>query len=109
MANVESAHAIIFVENLSETRTSGLTVGSTSGAIHGSSFTTDSNSYTLNSVTARLGELTEADIFISVYTDNAGQPGTAIEQLSTVADISNSFNDYLFTPSNTVNLAADTT
>jgi hypothetical protein len=105
---VESASAITQVSNLSETRNNFLNVNNDQYV--GSSFTTDSNSYTLNSVTARFQEDTEANLFLNIFSDNSGVPGTLIGQLSPTQDIvTGSFNDYLFTPNSSVTLAANTT
>lgn len=109
LATLESAQAIIFVENLSETQATNLTIGS-GITDQGSSFTTNGNNYSLNSVTARLEEFSEGIFSINLHTDNSGEPGTVIEQLNTAENIlPGGFNNYLFTPSNSVNLDANTT
>ena len=108
LATLESAQAVIFVENLLESQ-NGFT-GIDSFLAIGSSFTTDNNNYTLNSVTASLEESTEGSFSINLHIDNSGEPGTIIQQLNTTEDILPSgFNNYLFIPSSSVNLDANTT
>jgi hypothetical protein len=104
---IAPARAVIQVSNLGEPNFSSLNV---SIFQLGSSFTTDNNNYTLNSITASLQEDTEGSIFFDIYTDDSGLPGTSIEKLTTTANIvSGSFNNYLFTPVNSINLTANTT
>jgi hypothetical protein len=108
LATVESASAITQVSNLSETLNSGF--GFDDSSYIGSSFTTDSNSYTVNSVTARFQEYTEVNLLLNIYSNNSGIPGTLVGQLSTNQNIlPGGYNDYVFTPNNSVTLAANTT
>ena len=108
LATIESAQAVIFVENLSEPLVAP--AGTLSTSPFASSFTTDNNSYTLNSVIASLNEGIESTLSINLHTDNGGEPGTIIEQLNTTENIlPGPLNNYLFTPSSTVNLNANTT
>ena len=108
LATIESAQAVVFVENLLEPQDFPFIVNSF--ASRSSSFTTDNNNYSLNSVIASLQEFSEGTFSINLYTDNGGEPGTIIEQLNTTEDILPvSFNNYLFTPAGTVNLNANTT
>jgi hypothetical protein len=112
LATVESASAITQVSNLSETQNGSSGVGDHGSGTQylGSSFTKDSNSYTLNSVTASFIEITEADLFLKIFSDNSGVPGTPVGQLSTNQNIlPGSINNYLFTPNSSVTLAANTT
>jgi hypothetical protein len=112
LGTVESASAITQVSNLSETQNSGWNVGDYGIGTQytGSSFTTDSDSYTVNSVTARFQELTEGNLFLNIFSDNSGLPGTLIGQLSTNQNIlPGSHNNYVFTPNSSVTLAANTT
>ena len=105
----ESAQAIMFVENLSEPTGSAIVLDNLI-SLGGSSFTTDGNNYSLNSVTARLFEITEDNFSFNLYTDDGGLPGIVIGELNTTADIVNAaFNDYLFTPNSSINLDANTT
>lgn len=111
LATIESAQALVFVENLSEplANNGGLTMSSS--FILGSSFTTDNNSYSLSSVTASLEEQVESVFSINLHTDNVGEPGVIIGQLNTTENILSqaSLNNYLFTPSSSINLDANTT
>lgn len=107
-ATVDSAHAIILTENLSQNNIDGWAIDNSQ--MIGSSFTTDNNSYTLNFVTARLQEFAEAPITIDLYSNNSGAPGTVIDGLTTTDDIaSGSYNNYDFTPSSSVSLDPNTT
>lgn len=105
---VEPVQAVVFVDNLSEPFASTASVDSS--LVYGSSFTTDNNSYILNSITAPLNELNESLFSINLHADNGDEPGTVIEQLNTTEDIlSSGFNNYLFTSSSSLNLSANTT
>ena len=105
---VESSQAVVFVHNLSEP--SAGSVLANSSDVFGSSFTIDSNNYTLNSITVPLGELNEGSFSINLHTDNTGEPGTIIENLITIEDIlPGGLNNYLFTPVGNVNLSSNTT
>jgi hypothetical protein len=55
-------------------------------------------------------EIAEADLFLKIFSNNSGVPGTLVGQLSTTQNISpDSFYNYVFTPNNSVTLAANTT
>lgn len=106
-SNTVPALAIIQVNNLGEQNFSSLNL---SMFQLGSSFTTDNSNYILNSITFNLQEETEGSIFFDIYTDDSGLPGISIEKLTTTANIlSGSFNNYLFTSANNINLNANTT
>ena len=90
----QQASAVTLVENLSEE-----TVGVDSlleNSWQGGSFTTGSGSYNLNSVTLLLQENTLGNLFVRLYTDNSGVPGTLITSFNVpaiVADLNeNTFN-----------------
>ena len=107
LANLESAQALIFVENLSEPSLGG--TGVNSSIVLGSSFTTDNNNYSLNFVTLPLEEIDESPFSINLHTDNGGDPGTVIGNLNTTEDIlPGSLNNYSFTPTGSVNLSFNT-
>jgi hypothetical protein len=107
LATVESASAMTQVSNLSEVQNNTWIIKNSQYI--GSSFTTDSNSYTLNSVTARFDEFAEANLYLNIFSDNSGIPGTLIGQLSPTQNIiPGNINNYVFTPNSPVTLAANT-
>ncbi|GAB4536591.1 MAG: hypothetical protein Tsb0014_24530 [Pleurocapsa sp.] len=108
-SGVDAAQALEFVSNFSEASgNDGVLLGSTFW--EGSSFTTDSDSYTLNAATLSLEEIIEGDLFIRLYDDNGGQPGSILSELTTSADIDGSPYDlYEFVPTFSVGLDPNTT
>ncbi|GAB4533783.1 MAG: hypothetical protein Tsb0014_19470 [Pleurocapsa sp.] len=105
---VDKVSALEFVSNFSEA--SGNTGARLYSIWQGSSFTTDSLSYTLNSATLSLRESQVGDLFISLYDDNSGRPGSIVSELTTSADIDDfPFDSYEFVPTFSVELTPNTT
>ncbi|MDJ0540749.1 MAG: choice-of-anchor R domain-containing protein [Microcystis sp. M53603_WE2] len=104
----QQASAVTLVENLSQGNTS-------TGAIsldswRGSSFTTGSSSYNLNSATLLFGENTaEPSLFLRLYSNSSGVPGTLITSFTNPASITTNLANNTFTLTTPQALAANTT
>jgi hypothetical protein len=105
----QQASAVTLVENLSQTNDNGATVNVT--AWTGSSFTTGSGSYNLESVTLLFQENT-ADLnklFVGLYGNNSGVPGTLITTFTNPASITTNVANNTFTLATSQALTANTT
>jgi len=104
----QQASAVTLVENLSE---STLTVGFIGFDFwQGSSFTTGSGSYNLNSATLLFREVTASpNLFVRLYSDNSGVPGTLITSFTNPASITTTLTNNTFTLTTPQALAANTT
>ncbi|MCZ8188987.1 MAG: PEP-CTERM sorting domain-containing protein [Microcystis sp. LE19-338.1B] len=104
----QQAYAVTLVENLSES-TDG-TAGINLDFWEGSSFTTGSSSYNLNSATLLLEQSTaSANLFVRLYSNNSGQPGTVITNFTNPASITTTLANNTFTLATPQALAANTT
>ena len=75
----------------------------------GSNFTTGIDSYQLTGVSLPLVAVTSsANFFVSLYSNNAGQPGSALTSFTPTTTIGSPAT-YAFTPNSSVTLAANTT
>ena len=104
----QQASAVTLVENLSQ---STLGVGFTEFDFwQGKSFTTGSGSYNLNSATLLFQELAASpNLFLRLYSDNSGQPGTVITNFTNPASITTTLANNTFTLTTPQALAANTT
>ena len=109
MALGQQASAVTLVENLSQTNDNGATVNVT--AWTGSSFTTGSGSYNLESVTLLFKENTADlnNLFVRLYGNNSGVPGTLITTFTNPASITTSLANNTFTLTTPQALTANTT
>ena len=105
----QQAYAVTLVENLSQSNsdTGGITFDY---LWQGSSFTTGSSSYNLNSATLLFQEFSAStDLFVRLYSDNSGQPGTVITNFTNPASITTTLANNTFTLTTPQALAANTT
>ncbi|WP_287735778.1 choice-of-anchor R domain-containing protein [Microcystis sp. M113S1] len=107
MALGQQASAVTLVENLTQSNSADGTVHST--AWTGSSFTTGSGSYNLESVTLLLQENTAGDLFVGLYGNNSGVPGTLITTFTNPGSITTSLANNTFTLATSQALTASTT
>jgi len=104
----QQAYAVTLVENLSQGTNS--TSGIELGIWQGSSFTTGSGSYNLNSATLLFQEFSAStDLFVRLYSDNSGQPGTVITNFTNPTPITTTLTNNTFTLATPQALAANTT
>ena len=103
----QQASAATLVENLSQPTNLGFQVKNNQWV--GSSFQTGNASYgyTLNSVTLRIGQSTLGSLFVKLYSNVVGNPGTEITSFN-VPSIGGT-NNYDFTLTNSQLLTANTT
>ncbi len=105
----QQAYAVTLVENLSQSNsdTGGITFDD---LWQGSSFTTGSSSYNLNSATLLFQEFSAStDLFVRLYSDNSGQPGTVITNFTNPTPITTTLTNNTFTLATPQALAANTT
>ncbi|MFM6405644.1 MAG: choice-of-anchor R domain-containing protein, partial [Microcystis sp.] len=104
----QQASAVTLVENLSQSNNG---VGAIRSSFwQGSSFTTGSSSYNLNSATLLFRENTAgANLFVRLYSNNSGQPGTVITNFTNPASITTTLANNTFTLTTPQALAANTT
>ena len=103
-----SAVSVTFVENLSQTNDNTASVKS--DAWTGSSFTTGSGSYKLESATLLLTEYAaDANLFVRLYSNNGGKPGTQITSFTKPGSITTSLDNNTFTLTTPQALTANTT
>ncbi|WP_353845159.1 MULTISPECIES: choice-of-anchor R domain-containing protein [unclassified Microcystis] len=104
----QQASAVTLVENLSQGNN-----GTGDVAINvwqGSSFTTGSSSYNLNSATLLFGENTaDPNLFVRLYSNSSGTPGTQLTSFTNPASITTSLANNTFTLATPYTLAANTT
>ncbi len=105
----QQASAVTLVENLSQSNSFFETVSFFQWT--GKSFTTGSGSYNLNSATLLFQQLSGAspDLFVRLYSDNSGQPGTVITNFTNPASITTTLANNTFTLATPQALAANTT
>lgn len=103
----QQASAVTLVENLTQPTDGGSSVGTW----RGSSFTTGSGSYSLESVTLLFQENTADlnNLFVRLYGNNSGVPGTLITTFTNPASITTSFANNTFTLTTPQALTANTT
>ena len=105
----QQAYAVTLVENLSQSNSDigGITFDY---FWQGSSFTTGSSSYNLNSATLLFQEFSAStDLFVRLYSDNSGQPGTVITNFTNPTPITTTLTNNTFTLATPQALAANTT
>ena len=108
MALGQQASAVTLVENLSAANQDGNgSVNSTVWA--GSSFTTGSGSYNLESVTLLFRQNTAGDLFVGLYGNNGGVPGTLITTFTNPGSITTNLANNTFTLATSQALTASTT
>ncbi len=104
----QQASAVTLVENLSQGNN-----GTGDVAINiwqGSSFTTGSSSYNLNSATLLFQENTaDPNLFLRLYSNSSGTPGTQLTSFTNPASITTSLANNTFTLATPQALAANTT
>jgi len=104
----QQASAVTLVENLSQGTNS--TSGIELGIWQGSSFTTGSGSYNLNSATLLFQENTaDPNLFLRLYSNSSGTPGTQLTSFTNPASITTSLTNNTFTLATPQALAANTT
>jgi hypothetical protein len=103
----QQASAVTLVENLSQTNGGEITVNNLQWL--GSSFTTGSGSYNLESVTLLFRQNIAGDLFVRLYGNNSGVPGTLITTFTNPGSISSSFANNTFTLATSQALTASTT
>jgi hypothetical protein len=103
----QQASAVTLVENLSQLNNGNGTVDF--NIWQGSSFTTGSGSYNLESVTLLFQENTAGDLFVRLYGNNSGVPGTLITTFTNPASITTSLANNTFTLATSQALTASTT
>jgi len=104
----QQAYAVTLVENLSQGTNS--TSGIELGIWQGSSFTTGSGSYNLNSATLLFQENTaDPNLFLRLYSNSSGTPGTQLTSFTNPASITTSLTNNTFTLATPQALAANTT
>ncbi|WP_249264985.1 MULTISPECIES: choice-of-anchor R domain-containing protein [Microcystis] len=92
----QQAYAVTLVENLSES-TDG-TGNINFNFWNGSSFTTGSSSYNLQSATLLFQQLTASpNLFVRLYSNSSGTPGTLITSFTNPASITTSLANNTFT------------
>jgi hypothetical protein len=102
-----SASAQVTVSNLANDIGSSATISTSANTPVAVSFTTDSATYSLTSVTLSLGGVnTSSPLMVSIYNDNSGQPGSSLTALSGASPTST--GNYTFT-STGLALSANTT
>ncbi len=104
----QQAYAVTLVENLSESNDG---IGSINFNFwNGSSFTTGSSSYNLQSATLLFQQLTASpNLFVRLYSNSSGTPGTLITSFTNPASITTSLANNTFTLATPYTLAANTT
>jgi hypothetical protein len=104
----QQASAVTLVENLSQgTNSTGYIE---LGYWQGSSFTTGSGSYNLNSATLWFQENTaDPNLFLRLYSNSSGTPGTQLTSFTNPASITTSLANNTFTLATPYTLAANTT
>ena len=105
----QQAYAVTLVENLSQSNSDigGITFDY---LWQGSSFTTGSSSYNLNSATLLFRENTAStDLFVRLYSDNSGKPDTVITNFTNPTPITTTLANNTFTLATPQALAANTT
>ncbi|MFM7875164.1 MAG: choice-of-anchor R domain-containing protein [Microcystis panniformis] len=105
----QQAYAVTLVENLSQSNSDigGITFDY---LWQGSSFTTGSSSYNLNSATLLFQEFsTSTDLFVRLYSDNSGKPDTVITNFTNPTPITTTLANNTFTLATPQALAANTT
>ncbi len=109
MALGQQASAVTLVENLSQSINGDGVVDF--GIWQGSSFTTGSGSYNLESVTLLFQENTADlnNLFVRLYGNNSGVPGTLITTFTNPASITTSLANNTFTLTTPQALTANTT
>ncbi|NCR42162.1 MAG: PEP-CTERM sorting domain-containing protein [Microcystis aeruginosa W13-11] len=104
----QQAYAVTLVENLSQSNSG--TGGINFDFWQGSSFTTGSSSYNFNSATLLFQEFKAGtDLFVRLYSDNSGQPGTVITNFTNPPSITTTLANNTFTLPTPQALAANTT
>ena len=104
----QQASAVTLVENLSQSNSFFDAVSFPQWI--GKSFTTGSGSYNLNSATLLFQELAASpNLFLRLYSDNSGQPGTVITNFTNPASITTTLANNTFTLTTPQALAANTT
>lgn len=102
-----SASAQVTVSNLGNSSAATVTISTAAATPVAGSFTTDSATYSLTSVTLHLGSVdTSSPLTVSIYNDNSGQPGSSLATLSGASPTSGGY--YTFT-STGLALSANTT
>ena len=109
----QQAYAVTLVENLSQSNsdTGGITFDY---LWQGSSFTTGSSSYNLNSATLLFGQnplspSPNPNLFLRLYSNSSGTPGTQLTSFTNPASITTSLANNTFTLATPQALAANTT
>ncbi|WP_260441195.1 MULTISPECIES: choice-of-anchor R domain-containing protein [Microcystis] len=102
----QQAYAVTLVENLSESNDG---IGSINFNFwNGSSFTTGSSSYNLQSATLLFQQLTASpNLFVRLYSNSSGTPGTLITSFTNPASITTSLANNTFTLATPYTLAAN--
>ncbi|GCA78368.1 choice-of-anchor R domain-containing protein [Microcystis aeruginosa] len=105
----QQASAVTLVENLSQSNSFFDVVSFFQWT--GKSFTTGSGSYNLNSATLLFQQISSAspNLFLRLYSDNSGQPGTVITNFTNPASITTTLANNTFTLTTPQALAANTT
>ena len=103
----QQASAVILVENLTQSIFDSSTVFLTQW--QGSSFTTGTGSYNLESVTLLFEENFGGDLFVRLYSNNGGVPGSLITTFTNPASIPNILDETTFTLATSQALTASTT
>jgi hypothetical protein len=107
----QQASAVTLVENLSQTNDAARIVAS--GGWRGSSFTTGSGAYNLNSATLWFGQgspTSNTSLFLRLYSNNSGTPGTLITTFTNpTLPLPTTFANTTFTLATPQSLTANTT
>ena len=103
----QQASAVTLVENLSQTNGGEITVNNLQWL--GSSFTTGSGSYNLESVTLLFRQNIAGDLFVRLYGNNSGVPGTLITTFTNPASLTTNVANNTFTLATSQALTASTT
>lgn len=105
----QQASAITLVENLSQTNAGADSVG-ISNYRQGTSFTTSSGSYNLDSVTLLFREnIASPNLFVRLYSDSSGVPGSQITSFTSPGSITTTLSQNTFTLTTPQALTPNTT
>ena len=103
----QQASAVTLVENLTQSNSVDGNVDFTTW--QGSSFTTGSGSYSLESVTLLFRQNIAGNLFVRLYGNNSGVPGTLITTFTNPASITTNLANNTFTLTTPQALTANTT
>jgi hypothetical protein len=107
MASGQSASAITMVDNLSGSFFG--TDGLSSSGWRGISFTTGSSNYNVDSVTLSLNQSAAGNLFASIYSNNAGLPGSQLFTFTNPGSVPSPIGNATFTLSTLQPLTPSTT